>query len=326
MGSKLKMMALVCSSALLLMACSGEDKQANTTAAASSPAVASQAEESKTETNVENSANRAEAYNKYVAAHNAISGMFYGSHKGIESLFEAYKAQELGNGDAKVNKNLGPILFLNTGVLGNMIRDLDAAQALKVGGDLQGLEQSAATLLATAKDLSKQGEDLGAYFTSKKYLDDQYAKAKTDNAAFESKWAQFNQEFAAFSAELDKVERQERLASIDEFTKAGKLREAASAKVFLEANDVLSIIESPEDLNNAEKLAKADEHMQKLEAALTELKTEADKVSDTESTGFKTTYDYFNSFTGNWRELKANKDASKFNEMVENYNMAVRFN
>ena len=318
--------ALACALVLALSACkdsSNTDSTATTTASSTQASQPQRAEEQPIAP--QNEANKQAAYNKYVGAHNSVAGMFHGSIQGVDALLEAYQAQDLSNGDGKVNKNIGPRLYLNTTMLGNMIRDLQAAQNLPVGGDMAALEAAATKLLDSSQALLKQGEDLNAYFESKKFLDDQYAKVKAENEGFVKQWTQFNQDYAAFSTQLDEAERQERLQNIAAFTKEGKLREAASETVFLEAGAVLKLIGQPEDLKNAEKMAKADEHMQKLDAALTQLKTQNDQINDAESSSFKTTLGYFNQFSGNWRELKANQDASKFNEMVENYNFAVKF-
>ena len=163
-----------------------------------------------------------------------------------------------------------------------------------------------------------------AYFKSKKYLDDGYAKSKAENAAFEKQWEQFNADYEVFNTELSKVEKVQRLASIESFTKAGKLREAAQEKALMSANEVLETLSSVEDLNNAEKMATADAEMQKLEAALTELNDANGKTKDSDSYKFEGTFDYLTSFTGYWREMKAEKDPSRYERMVDSYNSAVR--
>ena len=315
--NKLKLLAWLCAGSLLLSACGGGETN-------DAKEQGQQQEQAQQEDDSEDNAGSADekqvdAYNEYVGAHNNIVGMFYGSTQGIDNLLEAYKKQNLSTGTPK-----DPIMYLNTSMLRNMLGNLDTATKIKVGGDYAGLEAAAAKVLATGTQLKQQADSLEAYFKSKKYMDDGYAKAKAENAAFEKQWEQFNAEYDVFSAELGKVEKAQRLASIERYTKAGKLREAAQEKALMSANEVLETIGSEADIKNAEKMAQADAEIQKLEAALTELNDANGKTKDNDSYKFEGTFDYLTSFTGYWREMKAEKDPSRYERMVDSYNSAVR--
>lgn len=320
--SQMTLLAWLCGCSLLLAACSGgaeteaktgSNQDTKTESTASSKADAGDTDE-----------NKVDAYNAYVGAHNQIIGMFYGRYKGVENLLDAYKEQKLGSDKPVVNKNVGPTLYLNTSSINNLVQSLEKGQAYKIGGSYAELEGSAAKLLATAKQLTEQGNSLETYFKAKKYLDDNYAQAKAENDKFVAQWEQFNSEFDAFSAQLGKVEKTERAEQIQAFEKEGKLREAAQSKSLLAANEILSILDKPEDLKDAAKMQQADAEIQKLEAALEELKAAMAKTEDSDSYKFKRTFDYLTTFTGSWRELKASKDPSKYENLVSNYNSALR--
>lgn len=315
--TKLKLPALLCAVGLALSACSGETQQVE----GDKEAVTAEAAE---ETSSETGSEKVDAYNIYVGAHNDIVGMFYGSTNGIDNLLEDYKQQQLGSDQPKANKNVGPVMYLNTSMLRNMLEKLDEASKIKIGGDFTGLEAASAKLLVTGKQLQQQATDLEAYFKSKKYLDDHFAQAKTDDPVFVKQWEQFNAEYAVFNAELSKVEKTQRLASIAQFEQDGKMREAAQEKSFLAANEVLELLGSEADTNNAGKMQQADAEMQKLEIALEELKAAIAKTDDSDTYKFRNTYDNLNTFTGHWRELKSSKDPSKYRDMVESYNSAMR--
>ena len=314
--NKLKLLALLCEGSLLLSACGGGESASK---AEGQTQEQSQSEDDSSEDSGSADEKQTEAYNEYVAAHNNIVGMFYGSTQGIDNLLTAYKKQNLSSGTPK-----DPIMYLNTSMLRNMLGNLDTATKIKVGGDYAALEAAAAKVLATGTQLKQQADSLEAYFKSKKFMDDGYAKSKAENAAFEKQWEQFNADYEVFNTELSKVEKVQRLASIESFTKAGKLREAAQEKALMSANEVLETLSSVEDLNNAEKMATADAEMQKLEAALTELNDANGKTKDSDSYKFEGTFDYLTSFTGYWREMKAEKDPSRYERMVDSYNSAVR--
>ncbi len=312
----MKLWACLCAGSLLLSACGGGADAANND---EQQQTQTQSEDSGEDAGSSAEAKQAEAYNEYVSAHNNIVGMFYGSTKGLEPLLAQYKRQKLSTATPK-----DPIMYLNTSMLRNMLGNLDSASKIKVGGDFAALEAAAGKLFATGTQLKQQADDLEAYFKSKKFMDDGYAKTKADNAAFEHQWEKFNAEYEVFNVELGKVEKAQRLASIERFSKAGQLREAAQEKALMSANEILELINSPADINNADKMAQADAQVKTLEAALAELNAANGKTKDSDSYKFEGTFDNLTAFTGYWREMKANKDPSRYENMVDSYNSAVR--
>ncbi len=269
--------------------------------------------------------NEAEVYNAYIKAHNDITGklMFHGQYEGIESLLKAYKKQNLSS--EKINvKKADPDIYLNTSLVNHMISNLKEAQNTKLGGDYQHLESIGAKLLVTASQLYKQGTELEDYFESKKYMEDNLAKAKAENDAFVKQWEKFNAEFNEFSAELDKLEAVRLEKEIVQYEKRGMLREANSTRALASANKILNMINSTDDLKNKQKVAAVDAEIKIMEDALAKLKEENAKATDSDAHEFSSRYDYLNSFVGEWRSFKASKKARNFNRMVDKYNSAVR--
>ena len=81
---------------------------------------------------------------------------------------------------------------------------------------------------------------------------------------------------------------------------------------------------SPISYSKYSKMAQADAQIQTLEAALAELNAANGKTKDSDSYKFEGTFDNLTAFTGYWREMKANKDPSRYENMVDSYNSAVR--
>ena len=259
--------------------------------------------------------------NAYVGAHNNLSGMFYGPHKGLKNLLQAYKAQNLSNPKAGID----PRLYLSTSSVNNAVKKLEEAQAGKEGGEYAKLETLGAGMLGNAKDLLKQAQTLEAYINSKKYTEDGFALLKAENDSFIKRWEQFNADVQALSDELDVVERNRRLAEIKALEKAGDMLGMHRQQSLLLASEVFGMFNNPADLKNAEKIKAADAKMAEMEATLAKLKTEIDKSPEAASqSGAKTTYDRLNQMLGHWRELKVSKAGRKFDDMIDSYNWAIR--
>ncbi len=258
--------------------------------------------------------------NSYVKAHNDLSGMFYGPHKGLETLLDAYKAQKLSTKTVD-----DPRLYLNVSMVRNSIESLEKAQASKLGGDYAKLEEVGARMLPNAKDLFKQAETLDAYIKSKKYTEDGFALFKAENDSFIKRWEQFNADAQALSDEIGVVEHQRRLEKIKAHEKAGDMLGMYREQSMLLASEVLELVAASDGLKNAEKIKTVDAKIAELEATLAKLKTEMDKSPEaTSEQNVKTVHDRLNQMIGYWRELKTKKDARAFDNMIDAYNWAIR--
>ncbi len=307
--------ASLCSMALGLSACGGAaDKNADQSSSAtwtgSAAGYASTVDPTK-------------QYNLYIKAHNDLLGMFYGGTTGMEDLLADYSAQKLDSNASQFDINREPILYLNTSILRNSLDALRQAQAQPAGGDYAKLEAIGAKMLQNGDALLKQGNDLDAYFKAKKYTEDNMAKGKAENAAFIQRWTQFIADADALGAELNALERRGRADEIKQFEQDGNHRAALRVQALGAANDLISLFEDGADVKNAENMKQADELAKSLEQALTQLKTESDKVQDEDSYRYTRAYDALNVFLGHWRTFKATQDDEAFNDMVEQYNNAI---
>lgn len=263
-------------------------------------------------------------YNAYVKAYNGLSSMFYGSSQGLEALLQDYRKQDLGAAKPHVNSN-GPLLYLNTSMLNNAVRELEAAQAGKLGGEYEELQTKGAQFLETTRVLLKQGSALEDYFKSKKYLEDGFAKARAENAGFIAQWEKFNAEYSALGVVLDGLELKRRQADIQRYEKEGMPLEASREKALLASSQIIKMLNKGEGLKNAQTMQNADATAKELETALARYKEELDKLPGTEKTRYQNTYTQLNNLLGHWRDLKRKQDPRTINNLVEAYNWAVRY-
>jgi Protein of unknown function (DUF3829) len=260
--------------------------------------------------------------NGYVSAHNGLIGMFYSSTKGLKGLLQDYEAQNIPK-KTKVDANTRLTMYLSLGTLKNSMDALRKSKELKGTSELGKLEVIADRLLTTGDALHTKGSDLKSYFDSKKYLDDNLGKAKTEHTEFVGLWQKLIVESDAFSDELDIVERTRRIAAVKKLRAEGNNRLAANEEAMLASSEILGLFSSKADFKNPEKIKAADALALQLEKLTAEIKTETDKIKDDKTNSYTRVFNKMNDFMGAYRTVKATGEARQFDNMVSAYNTAV---
>lgn len=308
---------------LLLSACG---KQADVPAGSARPAFGTNTSSTNGVSNKSTGTDEEQAIkkmNSYVKSHNGLLGMFYGSNKGLKELLRAYEAQNIPK-KTNVDPASSINLYLNLSIVRNSLDDLRIAKDIKGNNELAKLEQIGAKLLTNGDLLLAKGSDLENYFKSKKYLDDNLAKAKTEHVEFIALWQSFIDNSDAFSDELDVVERTRRIAAVKRLRSEGNNRLAANEEAMLASSEILALFNNNGDFKNLEKIKAADALALQLEKVTNEIKIENDKTKDGKSTSYTRVYEQMNSFMGAYRTVKATGESRQFDEMLRHYNSAVR--
>ena len=275
------------------------------------------------ETQAEEDDDSAEKYNAYVKAFNALNSMFYGSTKGMPDLLAKYKSQSIGGISLFGRKE--PILYLNISMLRNSVGALQEGTAIASSpSHYAKLEAAAKHMLANAAPLYKMGTTFESYVRSKKYLEDDYALAKAQDAEYVSRWEQLIQDHGALGEELSVIERQDRIETVKRYRARGNHLNGATAEAMLHASDLLNVFDEASDFRDAYKVKAGDQLAAKLEQATEEIKLESEKTGINASRTQFRIFEVMNQFLGSYRELKRSCSDRAFESLVEHYNRAVR--
>jgi len=262
-------------------------------------------------------------FNTYVHAHNGTIGMFYGGHQGSYALLDAYQAQ---NFEGKIKLETSePLLYLNIFVIRNTVNDLKKAQAIKPTDKLKKLHMIGEKMISNAEPLLETATSLDAYIKSKKYLDDNFAKLKSENSKFIQLWSQFNEDENALSTEIAIVERVNMIEEVATERGAGNLRYAAKLEALMKANDILSSLSVEKNISD-QMFKKTDLMVTELEKILNDLQSQKDSVEpDTRAKiSYDNAYSSLNSFIGQYRTLKSTHKPYAYSMMVHYYNSALQ--
>ncbi len=260
-------------------------------------------------------------YNAYVSAFNSVNSMFYGSTKGMVDLMAEYRSQRLGT---KTSTWREPILFLNTSMVRNSVQALQESARHKGSLDHAKIEAIAQRMVTNGSELLKLGIKLQSYFRSKKYVEDELALAREQDAEFLRRWQQFIDDHDQLGEEISVVERMDRIASIAQYRAQGKNLQAATSESMLYASDLIDVFDEPADFKDQEKVKTGDAIVQRLEKASEELRAETEKLSINEGRRHFSVYERLVQLIGSYRELKRSRGREKFESMVEYYNHAIK--
>ena len=260
-------------------------------------------------------------YNAYVSAFNSVNDMFYGQTKGMMALMAEYRSQRLGT---RTSTGREPILFLNTSMVRNSVQALQESARHKGSPDHAKIEAIAQRMETNGSELLKLGITLQSYFRSKKYIEDELALAREQDAEFLRRWQQFIDDHDQLGEEISVVERMDRIASIAQYRAQGKNLQAATSESMLYASDLIDVFDEPADFKDPEKVKAGDTIVQKLERASEEMRAETEKLSINEGRSHFSVYERLVQLMGSYRELKRSRGREKFESMVEYYNYAIK--
>lgn len=302
--------------AIALAACGKNDPASKTGAAGVSGETASAGSSKGEQAN-------AEKINAYTKGYNAMVGMFYGSTNGLKNLLEEYKSQKIASmKSAGADTRLE--VYLNTSMLRNSLGDLKEGLALPGDADTTKIDEVVNRFVTNGDALFKQATTLEGYLSSKKYLEDNLAEAKTMDPEIIRRWEQLNVDFDALESELDAIERAHRPVVIARLKADGDTTGVNITEGTYAANDLLALFDQASDFKDSEKVAKADALAKQIESNANSLKAELDAKPDAEKhSNDMSAYEDLTAFIGSYRQIKAGGSTNEFNEMVRHYNQVL---
>ena len=263
-----------------------------------------------------------ENYGDYVKAFNSVNSMFYGRVNGMGPLLASYKSQGLGS---RSGGGREPIMYLNTSMLRNSVAALQEAATVKGStGEYAKLDQIGQRMLTNGLSLLKTSTGLESYFRSKKFLEDDFAYGREQDAGLLRMWQQFIQDHDALGQQLEFIQRNHRISAIAQYRKRGDNLSAATAEVMLYSSDLLNLFGSAEDYRNAEKMKLAEALAAKVDQATTEMRNEMDTRGINATRDYNGVYERMIQFLGSYRDFKRSGGDGKLMSMVEYYNYAIR--
>lgn len=261
-------------------------------------------------------------YNAYVRAFNALTGMFYGSTKGMPDLLDKFKGQRLES-----RSGSGVILYLNTSMFRNSLEGLTAGVKISDSGPYCELDTLARAIHPNFAQLFKTATALESYLKTKKFMDDDFQLGRELSQQMTAQWTQVIVDYDHLSDALDQAERIQRQRSIVALRKSGENLLAAVHESMYYSNGLLELVQSEGGLKNAETLKKSEQVLKLLEAAVNEIRELSGKDNqDHDLRRIAYIAQYMDTIIGQYREAKnaffGGDDAK--NRMVEAYNNAIR--
>ena len=206
-----------------------------------------------------------------------------------------------------------------------VMTDLKAARAVG-SGDAQ-LDAAVDNLIAAGDKLVATWTPMDSYFRTKAFLDDDWAKAKANDAAMTAGFTGVIAGIDKLGSELDRlqdaqrVERMAKLKSQGDMVTYNLLNTMDYAKQFVTELDKL------DSLKNKEVVAKVDERVKALEAALADLsqalRDEKQKTGKELDGGYASLVGKMESMIGQWRTFKNSKSPLTYRNIIGYYNDAI---
>jgi hypothetical protein len=197
-------------------------------------------------------------------------------------------------------------------------------QALKQ----EPVDKAAAALLFKARALQSKAIELKAYFDSKKYLDDNFAKAKAENADFLMLWKETVALNEALGVEVSAANDARELVLVKHFKDEGQLLAYGNAMAMIESKKLVHMLEKAEF--NEALIKNADTQVLTVEKTLAAYQAEqkqAQKAGKLDNDFDSKLLEQLNTMLGEYRSAKnASKveDREKaLQQMIKAYNEAV---
>lgn len=262
-------------------------------------------------------------YNAYVKAYNAVTGMFYGGTKGMQDLLVKYKSQNLANRSSGSGSE--PIRYMNTSMLRNSIEALRTGVSIPDAGPYTKLDAAAKAMFANGDPLLRLSRQMEDYVSSKKYLEDSFARGREMDAPYIAGWTKFIEDHARMGQELEVAARANRIARIESLRSEKENLRAAAQETMLYSSDLIDLFDEPSDFRDKDKTAIGDPLARQLEKSTEEVRELAQTDRDN-ANRYNSLADYMSGLLGRYRSLKSSffPSARDFDDMIDLYNRAVR--
>lgn len=239
---------------------------------------------------------------------------------GLESAASSYVRQNIDKGDSSgiYSLKLTPINY------NYIMEQYTKAEVLNYQGSPE-LTQAAADLKKQLEVLHNEEQQLKQYYDTAEYKTDDLAKGKSADARIKNELNQALRSYAAFQTKLDVVYHQNQGKQLDAVKKGGNMYAYHQLKSLNLAEQLVSLIESAEDVQDKDKVAKADAIAKEMQDNLASLQRLIDQNSDPKKAGVtnNSVINYLYSEINYYRQFKESKDPSDLQFMIGGYNSAV---
>lgn len=253
--------------------------------------------------------------NAYIKAYNLFIGTF-----GFTDQYKAYQRSNVSQ--AKPSSNF----WVREGWIDKGVDMLKAANPDSAPGELN---VAATALLASMDKVLTHLTSLRPYYESKKYLDDNLARGKAEDAAMLAEFKAAEDDLTRFHVLLDREIDRRDLVSLEELKSEGQLEQYHVSSAVFHAKRLLKLIRMTANAKDPALYTQADAEVATIEKALADAREEHAKGS--EFSQFEGASIYFNGLLGAYRELKiagqkgdAQTMGSRFQLMVNSYNGVIQ--
>ena len=308
-------LAIVSASSLALVGC-GDDKKPEAGNAPAAPAAGSAPAAAKPEANNEQA--QIKARNAYSQAYNSMID----DNRSVAAYYKSYRG--LGIGGKKGN---GVGFYGEPSDIERKIKPIKESRGAG-SGDAQ-LDKAADAVVASGEKLIAVWTPLDPYFRSKGFLEDKWAKAEENNAAFSAAFEGMISDIDKLGVELDRVQDQKRQERLAKYKAEGDMLMFNTLTAMDLAKKLVNGIDKTDNLKNKAEIAKVDDTAKELEAVLVELnKSIADekaKAGKDPHYNFKLISDKLSTLIGGWRTLKNMPMQSTYRNVIGYYNDAIGY-
>ncbi|MCG8710743.1 DUF3829 domain-containing protein [Brenneria sp. 4F2] len=243
-----------------------------------------------------------------------------GNINGLEAAARSYIRQNIDKGSGKGSYSL----TLDPGNYNYIMQQYANVEGLNYQGNPE-LTQAADDLKKNLAALHNERQQLGQYYDTAEYKTDNLAKGKGADARIKDELRQALQSYADFQSRLNVVYHQNQDKQMEAMKKGGQMYAYYQLKSLNLGEQLVSLIQSEEDLQDKDKVARADAIAKGTQDNLASLQALIDQDPDAKKPGVpkNTVINYLYSELRYYREFKESKNQSDLNFMIDGYNSAV---
>jgi len=255
--------------------------------------------------------------NAYIKAYNLFIGTF-----GFTEQYKAYQNSNIARASVKGN------FWVRDGWIGKGVDILfQASPDLEPNNELNA---AAAALLGSMKKVQTHLASLSIYYESKKYLEDNLARGRAEDAAMLAEFKAASDDLRRFNVLLEQEVERRDLAQLEALKNEGQEEEYHIKVALLHAGKLLSLLKGAEGEGDTSIFTRGDAEVAAMEKAMEEARALHGKEPGFIQLELMTPG--INAMMTSYRELKlggkkaGSRDfAAKVSQMTSAYNTTVQF-